>query len=85
MFEDWIKQKQTATDIDIENDFQIPRNTLKKWRLANQGPKVYFRLNDKILYPRVEFVEWFMQHIKNKKATVVPFGSNRTKENISEK
>jgi hypothetical protein len=44
MFEDWIKQKQTATDIDIENDFQIPRNTLKKWRLANKGPKVYFRL-----------------------------------------
>ena len=84
MFEDWIKQKQTATDIDIENDFQIPRNTLKKWRLANQGP-MHFRLGDKILYPRSAFIEWFEGHIKNKKATVVPFGSNRTKENISEK
>ena len=38
MFEDWQKEKQTATDHDIENDFQIPKNTLKKWRLANQGP-----------------------------------------------
>ena len=30
MFEDWIKEKQTATDHDIETDFQIPVNTLKK-------------------------------------------------------
>ena len=28
MFEDWIKEKQTATDHDIEKDFQIPKNTL---------------------------------------------------------
>jgi len=41
MFEDWIKEKQTATDHDIEKDFQIPKNTLKKWRLNNQGPKVF--------------------------------------------
>ena len=71
MFEDWIKQKQTATDIDIENDFQIPRNTLKKWRLADQGP-MFFRLGDKILYPRAAFIQWFEGHIKNKKAPVTP-------------
>jgi len=29
MFEDWIKEKQTATDHDIEKDFQIPIATLK--------------------------------------------------------
>ena len=58
MFEDWIKEKQTATDHDIENDFNIPVNTLKKWRLADKGP-MHFRLGDKILYPRAAFVEWF--------------------------
>ena len=47
--EKWIEEKQTATDHDIEKDFQIPKNTLKKWRLANQGP-IFFRLGDKILY-----------------------------------
>ena len=83
MLEDWIKEKQTATDHDIEKDFQIPINTLKKWRIAGEGP-IHFRLGNKILYPRAAFVEWFMKHIKNKKAPVVPFGSNRTKENISE-
>ena len=40
---------------------------------------IHFRLGDKILYPRAAFVEWFMKHIKNKKADVVPIGSNRTK------
>jgi len=84
MFEDWIKEKQTATDHDIENDFNIPVNTLKKWRLADKGP-MHFRLGDKILYPRAAFVEWFNGHIKNKKASVVSIGSNRTKSNISEK
>ena len=84
MFEDWIKEKQTATDHDIEKDFQIPVNTLKKWRLNDKGP-IHFRLGDKILYPRAAFVEWFMKHIKNKKADIVPFGSNRTKKDISKK
>ena len=85
MFEDWIKEKQTATDHDIEKDFQIPANTLKKWRLdVNQDSPMHFRLGDKILYPRAAFVEWFMKHIKNKKASVVQIGSNRTKSNISE-
>ena len=83
MFEDWIKEKQTATDHDIEKDFQIPVNTLKKWRLNDKGP-IHFRLGDKILYPRQAFVDWFKGHLKNKKADVVPIGSNRTKENISE-
>ena len=83
MFEDWIKEKQTATDHEIEKDFNIPTNTLKKWRLQDIGP-MHFRLKDKILYPRAAFVEWFMKHIKNKKASVVPIGSNRTKSNISE-
>ena len=84
MFEKWIEEKQTATDHDIEKDFQIPVATLKKWRLANKGP-MHFRLGDKILYPRAAFVEWFMKHIKNKKADVVPIGSNQTKSNISDK
>ncbi len=83
MFEKWIEEKQTATDHDIEKDFQIPVATLKKWRLANKGP-IHFRLGDKILYPRAAFVEWFMKHIKNKKADVVPIGSNQTKSNISD-
>ena len=83
MFEKWIEEKQTATDHDIEKDFQISINTLKKWRLADKGP-LHFRLGDKILYPRAAFVEWFMKHIKNKKADVVTIGSNRTKSNISE-
>mgnify|MGYP003669825826 CR=1 FL=1 len=83
MFEKWIEEKQTATDHDIEKDFQISINTLKKWRLADKGP-LHFRLGDKILYPRAAFVEWFMRHTKNKKSTVVPIGSNRTKSNISE-
>jgi hypothetical protein len=84
MFEDWIKEKQTATDHDIEKDFQIPIATLKKWRLdVNQDSPIHFRLGDKILYPRVAFVEWFMKHIKNKKASVVSIGSNRTKKDIS--
>ena len=84
MFEDWIKEKQTATDHDIEKDFQIPVNTLKKWRLAGKGP-IHFRLGDKILYPRAAFIEWFMKHIKNKKGSVVPIVSNRTKKDQSVK
>tara|TARA_X000001382_G_scaffold93003_1_gene67621 strand:+ start:26 stop:280 length:255 start_codon:yes stop_codon:yes gene_type:complete len=84
MFDEWKNLKQTATDIDIENDFQIPRNTLKKWRLADQGP-MFFRLGDKILYPRAAFIQWFEGHIKNKKAPVVSIGSNRTKSDISKK
>ena len=84
MFEDWKKAKQTATDHDIEKDYQIPINTLKKWRLANQGP-MHFRLGDKILYPRAAFIEWFEGHIKNKKAPIVSIGSNRTKKDISKK
>jgi len=84
MFEDWIKEKQTATDHDIEKDFQIPINTLKKWRLnPDIDSPIYFRLGDKILYPRAAFVEWFIKHIKNKKASVVSIGSNRTKKDIS--
>ena len=86
MFEDWIKEKQTATDHDIEKDFQIPVNTLKKWRLDKKvDTPLFFRLGDKILYPRAAFVEWFAKHIKNKKADVYPIGSNRTQSNISEK
>ena len=86
MFEDWIKEKQTATDHDIEKDFQIPVETLKKWRLdVNQDSPMHFRLGNKILYPRAAFVEWFMKHTKNKKADVVAFGSNRTKKDISKK
>jgi len=92
MFEDWIKEKQTATDHDIEKDFQIPVNTLKKWRLnKDTDSPMHFRLGDKILYPRAAFVQWFLNHIKNsnkyenKKGDVVPIGSNRTKTNISEK
>ena len=86
MFEDWIKEKQTATDHDIEKDFQIPVNTLKKWRLdVNQDSPMHFRLGNKILYPRAAFVEWFMKHIKNKKASVVSIGSNRINKDISKK
>jgi len=85
MFEKWIEEKQTATDHDIENDFQIPTNTLKKWRLNSDiDSPIFFRLGDKILYPRAAFVEWFMQHVKNKNSSVVPIGSNRTKSIISE-
>ncbi len=86
MFEDWIKEKQTATDHDIEKDFQIPKNTLKDWRLNSEiDSPMYFRLGNKILYPRAAFVEWFMKHTKNKKADIVAFGGKRTKSNISEK
>tara|TARA_R110000803_G_scaffold54840_6_gene111691 strand:+ start:1292 stop:1537 length:246 start_codon:yes stop_codon:yes gene_type:complete len=81
MFEKWIEEKQTALDHDIEKDFQIPVTTLKKWRLAGKGP-IHFRLGDKILYPRVAFVEWFEGHIKNKKASVVPIVPNRSKAKI---
>ena len=81
MFEDWIKEKQTATDHDIAKDFQIPVATLKKWRLdTNTDSPNFFRLNDTILYPRAVFVEWFMKHMKNKKAVVVPIVPNRTKK-----
>ena len=83
MFEKWMEEKQTATDHDIEKDFQIPINTLKKWRLDKKGP-LAFRLGDKILYPREAFVEWFMKHMQNKKASVVPIVSNQTKSNISD-
>jgi len=58
MFEKWIEEKQTATDHDIEKNFQISIDTLKKWRLDNKGPMT-FRLGDKILYPREAFVKWF--------------------------
>jgi len=84
MFEDWIKEQQTATDDQIEKDFNFPKATQKKWRLANIGPK-FFRLGDKIVYPRKLFVEWFMKHMKNKQADVVPFVPNRTQKDISEK
>ena len=83
MFEKWIEEKQTATDHDIEKDFQIPVATLKKWRLANKGP-IHFRLGDTILYPRGAFVEWFMKHIKNKKASVVEIGGKRPNAKVSE-
>ena len=86
MFDDWKKEKQTATDHDIEKDFQIPINTLKKWRLdKDTSSPIFFRLGDKILYPRVAFIEWFEGHIKNKKAPIVSIGSNRTKKDISKK
>ena len=85
MFEDWIKEKQTATDHDIEKDFQIPTGTLKRWRLdIDMDSPLHFRLGDTILYPRAAFVEWFLKHIKNKKASVVQIGSKRSKSNISE-
>ena len=83
MFEKWIEEKQTATDHDIEKDFQIPVSTLKKWRLNKEiDSPIFFRLGDKILYPRAAFVEWFMKHIKNKKASVVSIAPNRTKAKI---
>ena len=90
MFEDWIKEKQTATDKDIEKDFQIPTNTLKKWRVDKKTDSpMFFRLGNKILYPRSAFVDWFNKHTsnknENKKDNIVPIGSNRTKTNISEK
>ena len=86
MFEKWIEEKQTATDHDIEKDFQIPINTLKKWRLdKDTSSPIFFRLGDKILYPRAAFVEWFMKHIKNKSSSIAPIGSNRSKSNISDK
>ena len=85
MFEDWIKEKQTCTDHDIEKDFGIPKATLKKWRQdINHSSPMFFRLGNKILYPRAAFVEWFLKHTKNKPGEVVPIGSNRTKANISE-
>ena len=83
MFEDWIKEKQTCLDHDIEKDFGIPKHTLKKWRIAGKGP-MHFRLGNKILYPRAAFVEWFNAHIKNKPGVVEPIVPNRTKANISE-
>ena len=86
MFEKWMEEKQTATDHDIEKDFQIPVSTLKKWRLNKEiDSPIFFRLGDKILYPREAFVEWFMKHMQNKKASVVPIVSNQTKANISDK
>ena len=45
---------------------------------------MFFRLGNKILYPRAAFVEWFNKHMQNKKDNIVPIGSKRTKENISE-
>ena len=33
MFEDWIKEKQTATDHDIEKDFQGYLEELQKLKL----------------------------------------------------
>nr|BAR15061.1 hypothetical protein [uncultured Mediterranean phage uvMED] len=84
MFEDWIKEKQTATADDIEKDFQIKKNTLKDWRLnPDTDSPIHFRLGDTILYPRAAFVEWFIKHIKNKKASVVEIGGNRTKSKVS--
>jgi len=84
MYEDWIAVKQTCLDHDIEKDFGIPKHTLKKWRLAGKGP-MHFRLGDKILYPRVGFVQWFEGHTKNKPGVVEPIVPIRTKANISEK
>jgi|TARA_Y100000401_G_C8248857_1_gene187036 hypothetical protein len=86
MFEDWIKEKQTCTDKDIEKDFGIPTATLKKWRLnIDHSSPMFFKLGATILYPRKAFVDWFMKHTKNKKADVVPIGSKSSKANISEK
>ena len=80
-FEDWIKEKLTATDDQIEKAFQIDADTLKRWRLDNNiDSQIFFRVKDTILYPRVAFVEWFMKHMKNKKAVVVPIVPNRTKK-----
>ena len=72
MYKDWIKEKQTATDHDIEKYFQIKRGTLKEWRLkVDIDSPMHFRLGDTILYPRAAFVEWFERQTKNKKASVV--------------
>ena len=85
MFEKWIEEKQTATDHDIEKDFQIKRGTLKEWRLKkDMDSPIHFRLGDTILYPRGAFVEWFMKHIKNKKASVVEIGGKRPNAKVSE-
>ena len=85
MFEKWIEEKQTATDHDIEKDFQIKRGTLKEWRLKkDMDSPLHFRLGDTILYPRAAFVEWFMKHIKNKKASVVEIGGKRPNAKVSE-
>ena len=84
MVEDWIKEKQTCTDKDIEKDFGIPTATLKKWRLdINHSSPMFFKLGATILYPRKAFVDWFMKHTKNKKADVVQIEPKRTKANKS--
>tara|TARA_Y100000034_G_scaffold90348_1_gene108835 strand:+ start:73 stop:327 length:255 start_codon:yes stop_codon:yes gene_type:complete len=79
MFEDWIKEKITATDIQIEKAFQIDTATLKRWRLADIGP-TFFRVKDTILYPRTLFIQWFEGHYKNKKGSVVQLDANRTRK-----
>jgi len=79
MFEDWIKEKLTATDDQIEKAFQIDTATLKRWRLAGIGP-TFFRVKDTILYPRALFVKWFEENYKNKKGDVVQIDANRKKK-----
>ena len=66
MFEDWIKEKQTCLDHDIEKDFGIPKHTLKKWRIAGKGP-MHFRLGNKILHLTLKELNFFLINNEIKK------------------
>ena len=43
MFEDWIKEKQTATDHEIEAAFGLDISTQKRWRLKKEGPMHFYK------------------------------------------
>ena len=79
MFEDWIKEKQTATDHEIETAFGLDTSTQKRWRLKKEGP-MHFYKNKTILYPRAIFVEWFLKHCRNKPKPIVHVVSDHTKQ-----
>ena len=72
MFEDWIKEKLTATDQEIVKAFGIEKKTLDNWRLdvETKDKITWFKNKQIILYPRQAFVDWFLRHTKNKKAEV---------------
>ena len=85
MFEDWIKEKLTATAEEIVKDFGIEKKTLDNWRLdvETKDKITLFKYKQIILYPRQEFVNWFMRQTKNKKAQVHqlhPTQTNKAKQ-----
>jgi hypothetical protein len=69
LYEYWWSKSLNADAEEIEKEFGVPSDTLKKWRYAKDksGP-TYFKYNQTIKYPRKMFILWYAKHMQNKQS-----------------